>query len=221
MTHSPTLARVIPQRPLLRGAFHLFAAPVAIAGAVVLLLLADSPRAYVGAAIFGASLILVYTTSAAYHRIPWPPRLRGLVRRLDHAMIFTLIAGTYTPFCLLLLNTAWWVSILSVVWGIAAAGIILKLIWPGAPKWLSVAFYASVGWLALVMAPQLADWFTAGPLAMLVLGGVLYTLGGVIYAVGKPNPYPPIFGYHEVFHLLVIAGSVLHYSLVAIFVLPA
>jgi len=220
MTDSWAFEQAVPQRPLLRGAFHLCAAPVAIVGAVVLLLLADSPRAYVGAAIFGASLILVYTTSAAYHRVPWSPRFRGLVRRLDHAMIFTLIAGTYTPFCLLLLNTAWWISMLSVVWGIAAAGIILKLIWPGAPKWLSVAFYVIVGWLALVTAPQLMDWFTAGPLALLVLGGIVYTVGGVVYAIGKPNPYPRMFGYHEVFHLLVITGSILHYSLVAIYVLP-
>ncbi len=220
MTHSSGLGRLLPQRPRLRGVSHLCAALAAIAGAVLLLLLADSPRAYVGGAIFGASLILLYTTSAAYHRINWSLRLRGLLRRLDHAMIFTLIAGTYTPFCLLLLNTAWWISMLSVVWGIAAAGIILKLTWPGAPKWLSVTFYVIVGWLALVTAPQLVAWFTAGPLALLVLGGVLYTVGGVVYAIGKPNPYPRMFGYHEVFHVLVIAGSVLHYSLVAIYVLP-
>lgn len=221
MTHPPNLESAFPQRPLLRGAFHLCAALAAIAGAVLLLLLADSPRAYVGGAIFGASLILLYSTSAAYHRIPWSPRLRGLVRRLDHAMIFTLIAGTYTPFCLLMLDTAWWISMLSVVWGIAGSGIILKLAWPGAPKWLSVTFYVIVGWLALVVAPQLVAWFTAAPLTLLLLGGALYTLGGVVYAVGKPNPFPRIFGYHEVFHVLVIAGSVLHYSLLAIYVLPA
>jgi hemolysin III len=220
MTDSSAFERTLPQRPLLRGMFHLPAAVAAIAGTVLLVLLADSARAYVGAAIFGASLILVYTTSTAYHRIPWSPRLRGIARRLDHAMIFTLIAGTYTPFCLLVLNTAWWISMLSVVWGIAAAGIILKLIWPGAPKWLSVLMYATIGWLALVTAPQLVSWFTAGPLALLLLGGLLYTLGGVVYAVGKPSPYPRVFGYHEVFHVLVIAGSVLHFSLVAIYVLP-
>ena len=221
MTDSSAFEPTLPQRPLLRGVFHLCAALAAIAGAVLLLLLADSARAYVGGAIFGASLILVYTTSATYHRITWSPRLRGIARRLDHAMIFTLIAGTYTPFCLLVLNTAWWISMLSVVWGIAAAGIILKLAWPGAPKWLSVLMYAAVGWLALVTAPQLVARFTAGPLALLLLGGVLYTLGGVVYAVGKPSPYPRVFGYHEVFHVLVIAGSILHYSLVAIYVLPA
>ncbi len=219
MTYPSTAHLLLPQRPLLRGAFHLCAAIAAIAGAVLLVLLADSPRAYVGAAIFGASLILLYTTSAAYHRITWSPRLRGIVRRLDRSMIFALIAGTYTPFCLLVLNTAWWISMLSVVWGIAGAGIVLTVILPGAPKWLGVTFYVIIGWLALVTAPPLAAWFTTGSLALLLLGGVLYTLGGVVYAAGKPNPYPRTFGYHEVFHVLVIAGSVLHYSLVAIYLL--
>ncbi len=219
MTHPPALESIIPQRPLLRGWFHLYAAIAAIAGAVLLLLLANSPRAYVGAAIFGASLILLYTTSAAYHRITWSPRLRGIVRRLDHSMIFALIAGTYAPLSLLVLNTAWWISVLSVVWGIAAAGILLKVVLPGAPKWLSVTLYAIVGWLALVTLPQLLAWFTIGSLALLLLGGVFYTLGGVVYAAGKPNPYPRWFGYHEVFHVLVIAGSALHYSLVAIYLL--
>ena len=219
MTHPPALESILPQRPLLRGWFHLYAAIAAIAGAVLLVLLANSPRAYVGAAIFGASLILLYTISAAYHRITWSPRLRGIVRRLDHSMIFALIAGTYTPITLLVLNTAWWISVLSVVWGIAAAGILLKVILPGAPKWLSVTLYAIVGWLALVTLPQLLAWLTIGSLALLLLGGVLYTLGGVVYAAGKPNPYPRWFGYHEVFHVLVIAGSVLHYSLVAIYLL--
>ncbi len=209
------------RRPALRGAFHLAAAIAAIAGAVLLVLLANSARAYVGGAVFAASLILLYTVSAAYHRITWTPRLRSIVRRLDHSMIFVLIAGTYTPFCLLALNTAWGISMLSVVWGIAGAGIILKIAWPRAPKWLSVAFYITIGWLALVATPQLASWFTAGPLALLLLGGVLYTMGGVIYALRKPNPCPRVFGYHEVFHLLVVAGSVLHYSLVAIYLLPA
>ena len=213
---------VVPrQRPLLRGMFHLYAAIAAVAGAAVLLLVADSARAYVGGAIFAASLVLLYGTSAAYHRITWTPTMRGLMKRLDYSMIFVLIAGTYTPFCLLVLNNAWGITMLSVIWGAAGAGVLVRVAWPTAPKWLAVSLYVIVGWLALIPAWELAASFTARPLVLLVLGGVLYTLGGVVYAIRKPNPWPRVLGYHEIFHLLVVIGSALHYSLVAIYVLPS
>jgi len=208
-------------RPLLRGVFHAFAAVAAVGGIVLLVLLADSAGAYVGGAVFATSLALLYTTSAAYHRITWKPRLRSLMKRLDHAMIFVLIAGTYTPFCLVVADTAWGISLLSVVWGLAGAGVLMKLAWPNAPRWLSVLLYLAVGWLALVATTELLAWFTAVPLLLLALGGVAYTLGGVVYAAGRPNPFPRVFGYHEVFHALVIAGSSLHFALVALYVVPA
>ncbi len=207
-------------RPLLRGYFHLCAAFLAIAGLVPIVLLAGSARAYVGGTVFAASLVLLYTTSATYHRILWGPRMRSVMRRLDHSMIFVLIAGTYTPFCLLVLNTAWGISLLSVVWGVAGAGIALKMAWPSAPRWLGVGLYLTTGWLAVVASTQIAAWAAAGPLLLLVGGGILYSLGGVIYALRRPNLFPRVFGYHEVFHLLVIAGSALHYSLVAIYLMP-
>lgn len=209
------------QRPLLRGVFHLIAAFAAVVGIVVLILLADSAAAYVGGAIFASCLVLLYTTSAAYHRITWTPRLRNLVKRLDHSTIFLLIAGTYTPFCLTVLDTAWGISMLAVVWGLAGAGVTMKLVWPDGPRWLSVALYVGVGWLALVAATELLDWFTVLPLALLALGGVMYTLGGIVYAARRPDPFPRVLGYHEVFHLFVIAGSALHFSLVAAYVVPA
>jgi hemolysin III len=209
------------ERPMLRGLSHLTAAIAAMLGAPLLLLVADSPRAYVGGAIFGASLILLYGTSAAYHRITWTPLFRAIISRMDDSMVLVLIAGTYTPFCLLVLNNAWGITMLSVVWGVAGAGVIMNLARPARPRWLRVAFYVILGWLALVSAGELAARLSASPLALLVLGGVLYTLGGVVYAVRKPNPWPRVFGYLEVFHLLVIAGSALHYSLVAIYVLPS
>jgi hemolysin III len=209
------------ERPMLRGLSHLSAAIAAMLGAPLLLLVADSPRAYVGGAIFGASLILLYGTSAAYHRITWTPLFRAIISRMDDSMVLVLIAGTYTPFCLLVLNNAWGITMLSVVWGVAGAGVIMNLARPARPRWLRVAFYVILGWLALVSAGELAARLSASPLALLVLGGVLYTLGGVVYAVRKPNPWPRVFGYLEVFHLLVIAGSALHYSLVAIYVLPS
>jgi len=208
------------QRPMLRGVSHVSAAIAAMLGAPLLLLAADSPRAYVGGAIFATSLILLYGTSAAYHRITWTPLFRAIISRMDDSMVLVLIAGTYTPFCLLVLNNAWGITMLSVVWGVAGAGVITNLARPARPRWLRVAFYVILGWLALVSAGELAARLSASPLALLVLGGVLYTLGGVVYAVRKPDPWPRVFGYLEVFHLLVVAGSALHYSLVVIYVLP-
>jgi hemolysin III len=218
MTLADDFAR---ERPMLRGVSHLAAAIAAMLGAPLLLLVADSPRAYVGGAIFAASLILVYATSAAYHRITWTPLFRAIISRMDHSMVLVLIAGTYTPFCLVVLNNAWGISMLSVVWGMAGAGILINLAWPATPNWLRVTFYLTVGWLALVSSGELAAWFTVTPLMLLVMGGVCYTLGGVVYTIRKPDPWPRVFGHLEVFHLLVIAGSALHYSLVAIYVLPS
>ncbi len=209
------------RRPLLRGYFHLVAAGAAVAGLILLALLAESARAYVGGAIFALSLLLLYATSAVYHTITWGRRMRSVLKRLDHSMIFVLIAGTYTPFCLMALSDAWGISLLSVIWSIAGAGIVLKLVWPGAPRWLSVVLYASAGWLAVAASVPLTQWFALAPLALLVLGGVLYTLGGIIYAARRPDPFPRIFGYHEVFHLLVVGGSALHFSLVAIYLMAA
>ncbi len=209
------------QRPALRGMFHVCGAIAATLGAPLLLLIANSPRAYVGGAIFAASLILLYGTSASYHRITWTPLFRAIISRLDHSMVLVLIAGTYTPFCLIVLNTAWGISMLSVIWGVAGAGILMNLVWPASPRWLRVTFYVVLGWLGLISAWELAAWFTASPLLLLILGGAVYTLGGVVYAIRKPNPWPRVFGYHEIFHLLVVLGSTLHYSLVAIYVLPS
>ncbi len=209
------------QRPALRGMFHVCGAIAATLGAPLLLLVANSPRAYVGGAIFAASLILLYGTSASYHRITWTPLFRAIISRLDHSMVLVLIAGTYTPFCLIVLNNAWGITMLSVIWGVAGAGILMNVAWPASPRWLRVTFYVVLGWLGLISAWELAAWFTASPLLLLILGGALYTLGGVVYAIRKPNPWPRVFGYHEIFHLLVVLGSTLHYSLVAIYVLPS
>jgi hemolysin III len=209
------------ERPLLRGVSHLGAAIAAMLGTPLLLLAADSPRAYVGGAIFAASLVLLYGTSAAYHRVTWTPLFRAIISRMDDSMVLVLIAGTYTPFCLVVLNNAWGITMLSVVWGVAGAGIMTNLAWPARPRWFRVAFYVILGWLALVSAGQLAARLSTSALALLVLGGVLYTLSGIVYAIRKPDPWPRVFGHLEVFHLLVIAGSVLHYSLIAIYVLPS
>ncbi|OGO50029.1 MAG: hypothetical protein A2148_02960 [Chloroflexi bacterium RBG_16_68_14] len=207
-----------PERPALRGVLHLIAAGLAVAGTVLLLLIADSPTGYVGGAIFAASLMLLYGTSATYHQVRWRPSWRRMVKRLDHAMIFVLIGGTYTPFSLDV-SLAWGIPVLSVVWGLAGAGILLKLAWPDAPRWLSVSLYVGLGWVAVVAVSEVLDRYMGSPLALLLLGGVFYTLGGVIYALRRPDPWPRIFGYHEVFHTLVVAGSAVHYSAIAVYVL--
>ena len=208
-------------RPLLRGYSHLLAGGVAIVGLIGLLILADSVEAAIAGAIFATSLTALYLTSGTYHAINWGRRMRGVLQRLDHSMIFVLIAGTYTPFCLLVANGVWGVTVLIVIWAIAIAGIILKTLWPGAPRWLSVGLYVTAGWLGVVAGLPMSDWFALVPLVLLVLGGILYTIGGVIYGLRRPDPFPSVFGYHEVFHVLVIAGSVLHYTLIAAYLMPA
>ena len=214
LTHDPA-----PERPALRGTLHLGAAFAAVAGTVWLQLIADSPTAYVGAAIFGTSLILLYWTSAGYHNIAWSAALRNIVRRVDHSMIFVLIAGTYTPFCLAV-SLEWGIPLLAVVWTLAGAGTLLTSFWPEAPRWLTVALYIGLGWVGVVTVSEALAEFPAAPLVMLGIGGALYTAGGIVYGLRRPDPWPRIFGYHEVFHGLVVAGSAVHFSLIAIYILP-
>jgi hemolysin III len=211
------LSAVALERPVLRGWLHLFAAGLAAGGAALLLLVADSPTGYVGGALFGASLVALYTTSATYHQVAWRPNWRHMMKRLDHAMIFVLIAGTYTPFCLDV-GLGWGIPLLSVVWSLAGAGALLKVVWPDAPRWLSVGLYVGLGWIALIGASEVVDHYLGSAMALLIAGGVLYTIGGLVYALQRPDPWPRIFGYHEVFHALVVAGSAVHYTAVAVYV---
>jgi hemolysin III len=215
-----TKVPLLAQPPLLRGFLHLGAFAAAVAGTVVMLLLAHSARGYVGAAIFGASLILVYGTSASYHCIPWGERMVGLMRRVDHAMIFVLIVGTYTPFCLMALGNAWGIGLLSATAGIAGAGALIRLVWLNTPRWLAVLPYLAAGWIALVAAPQILQRLDAAPLGLLLLGGIAYSVGAVVYARKRPDPWPSVFGYHEVFHSFTIMGSASHFLAVAVYLLP-
>jgi len=208
------------QRPLLRGFLHLGACLAAIAGMVVMLLLAHDARGYVGASVFGASLIVAYGTSASYHRLPVGTRMSNFMRRLDHAMIFFLIAGTYTPFCLIALGGAWGIGLLSVTAMIAGVGALTRLAWLDSPRWLAVALYLATGWVALVAASQILQKLDVAPLALLFLGGVAYSVGALAYAAKRPDPWPRVFGYHEVFHSFTIMGGALHFLAVTIFVLP-
>ena len=213
-----TIAAAIEQRPLLRGTLHLAMAIAAPFLLVLLLLIADSPREYVGGAIYASTLIALYVTSASYHLAPWPAMWRRIMKRLDHSMIFALIAGTYTPFCLLVVGDAWGISLLSIVWTLAGVGMLLKVAWPDAPRWLGVALYLGLGWVGIVAAaPLISNLGLWGSMTVL-FGGLLYSVGSIAYAMRRPNPFPAVFGYHEVFHTFVIAGSIIHFTLIAAYV---
>ncbi len=203
------------QKPLLRGVSHEIAAGVALAGLVALVLLAPGPRARVAGAVYGGSLVALFAVSALYHRPTWNPRARLWMRRLDHSAIFLLIAGTYTPLCLLLGDDRAR-TLLAVVWAGAGLGILRALAWPRAPRAVSTALYLLLGWAAVPLVP--AIWRTMGPVPLLLLaaGGLLYTVGGLIYALRRPDPFPRVFGYHEIFHALVIAAAGLQFAVVAV-----
>jgi hemolysin III len=163
----------------------------------------------------------MFGASALYHRPTWKPRARSWLARLDHAGIYLLIAGTYTPFALLVLDGGLAQAVLIAVWGGAVLGIGLKLLWPDTPKWLTAAVYVTLGWVAIIAFPQLASELGPVGMGLVAAGGILYTAGAVVYALRRPDPYPAVFGYHEIFHVLVIAAAVLQFVAVAAYALPA
>jgi hemolysin III len=208
-------------KPRLRGVSHQWAFFVSLITGAALVIAAPSGRATVAAAVYSVSVAALFGTSALYHRITWASQAaRRWMRRLDHSMIFLLIAGTYTPFALLALHGTLATVIFALVWGGAAAGILLKLVWIDAPKPLVAAVYVILGWVAVAAFPDLIDRIGVGGVAMVAAGGILYTLGAVVYATRRPDPVPTVFGYHEVFHALVIAAAALQYAVVAFFVIP-
>lgn len=209
-------------KPRLRGVSHQWAFFTALALGVALVLTAPSERATLAAAVYAVAVAGLFGTSALYHRVNWrAPAARRWMKRLDHSMIFVLIAGTYTPFALLVLHGPLAIAILAVVWGGALAGIVLKLAWIDAPKWVSAIVYVCLGWVALAASPQLLDGLGVTATTMVAVGGALYTAGAVVYALRRPDPVPTVFGYHEVFHLLVIAAAAIQYAVIAFVVLPA
>ena len=210
-----------PVKPRLRGVVHQWSFFVALVAGAVLVILAPDGRGTVVAAVYAAALAGLLGTSALYHRVTWRPGVRAWMRRLDHSMIFVLIAGTYTPFAALVLTGSTQVVVLAGVWAGAAAGVVFSLIWIRAPNWLAAIAYVSLGWFACVAAPQLVDRAGIAALVLILGGGVAYTAGAVVYALQRPDPRPAVFGYHEVFHVLVVAAAVIHFVAVAAFALPA
>jgi len=204
-------------KPRLRGVSHQYAFYVALAAGAALVVLARGGEARAAALVYALSLSAMFGASALYHRIDWSPRPAAWLRRLDHSMIFVLVAGTYTPFAVLVLAPVLGWTVLAVVWGGALVGIVISLLWIDAPRWLTALLYVALGWVSVVVMPQL--WDRAGVLAVALLatGGLLYTAGAVVYARRRPDPVPRVFGYHEVFHVLVIAAAAVHFTAVAVY----
>ncbi len=205
-------------KPRLRGWLHLAIAPLALAAGIVLVALSPDATTRIGSTAFALSAVILFTVSAIYHRGHWSPRTHSILRRFDHANIFVLIAGSCTPFALLLLTgTDRWVM-LGVVWGGALAGVAMKVMWAGAPRWLSVPIYMALGWAPVFFfggfvdgAKSYGNSIGLAVMVLVVAGGALYTLGGLVYGTKRPNPWPQWFGFHEVFHSFTILAFIAHY----------
>ena len=202
-----------PQRrskPLLRGVSHQIAAFLAAPAAAALVMGAGGGSARAAALTYGASLLTLFAVSATYHRPTWSPRVRRVLWRIDHSAIFVLIAGTYTPFCLLL-GAAGGRFALAAIWIVAALGVAVSIAWPDAPKKVMALIYVGFGWMAVPVLPMIRATIGDGTLALLFLGGLLYSLGAIIYALRRPDPFPAVFGFHEIFHLCVVAAAACHF----------
>ncbi|QIG44316.1 hemolysin III family protein [Nocardioides anomalus] len=205
-------------KPKLRGWLHLSTAPLTLAGGIVLIALSPTTTTKIGSAVFTLSALVLFTVSAIYHTGTWSPRVWAFLRRFDHSNIFLLIAGSYTPFSLLLLHGTAEVALLTTVWTGAVLGVLFRIFWTDAPRWLYVPIYIALGWAAIFFIPAFFEGATALGLGvgiavfvLILTGGALYTLGGVVYGLKRPDPSPRWFGFHEVFHSFTVAAFASHY----------
>ncbi len=208
-------------KPRLRGWLHLGMAPLALAASIVLIVLAPTTLGRISSLVFGFSAVMLFATSATYHRGHWAPATSRLLKRLDHANIFLIIAGSYTPLALMLLPPDSARTLLILVWSGAIAGILFRVFWVGAPRWLYTPVYVALGWVAVL---YIVPFYQAGGAAVVTLvatGGLLYTLGAVVYGLKRPNPSPTWFGFHEIFHAFTIAAFTTHYIAVSLAVYGA
>lgn len=205
-------------KPKLRGWLHLGIAPLTAAAGIVLIVLSPDAVTRTGSALFTGTALILFTVSAIYHRGTWSPRTWAFLRRFDHSNIFLLIAGSYTPFSLILLEGTQRTVLLSVVWTGAVLGVLFRVFWTGAPRWLYTPIYIALGWAAVFFLPAFARGAAdlgvgvgTAVMVLLAVGGGLYTVGGVVYGFKRPNPWPQWFGFHEVFHTFTILAFVTHY----------
>ncbi len=208
-----------PLKPKLRGWLHAGMWPILQLAGLALLVAAPTMVGRAGVAIYLVGASVLFGTSAVYHRGTWSERVGGVLRRLDHANIFLFIAGTYTPLSLMLLEGNDRVVLLALIWSVAAAGIVFKMLWMAAPRWLYTLLYLVMGWAAVGWLPQF--WTAGGPLivALIALGGLVYTAGAVVYALKRPDPFPTWFGFHEIFHACTIVAALSHFAAITLAVL--
>jgi len=216
---APALASGGHVRPRLRGVLHQYAFFVSLSLGALLVAIDDPVRQRVAAAVFAASVAVMFGVSALYNRVTWSPRWRRWMRSLDHTTIFLFIAGSYTPVGLLVLSGAWRVVILAIVWGGVSAAVVVSLVFPETPKWVAATIGVALGWVGVVALPKLLDRVGPWGVALVLVAGLLYTLGALVYARRRPNPRPAVFGYHELFHALVIAAVACEYACVTFFML--
>jgi hemolysin III len=212
---SPEPSPVAAGKPRLRGWLHAGTFPVAVVAGVVLISLAPTTAGRVSAAIYTVTAAMLFGTSAVYHRGSWSPRTLGVLKRLDHSNIFLIIAGTYTPFAALLLPTGRARVLLFLVWGGAVAGVLFRVLWVGAPRWLYTPVYIALGWVAVIYLPDFLRQGGVALLCLVIIGGLLYTAGGVVYGIKRPDPSPRWFGFHEIFHACTVAAFIVHYIAVS------
>jgi hemolysin III len=214
-------AETTAQRPLLRGWSHAIAIVPAIAGATVLVVSAHGePAKQLSLAVYGVGLTLLFTVSALYHRGPWSPRVLAVWRRLDHATIFVMIAATYTPVVVVVLDGWLRIAVLAGIWVLTVTGAVIVTTRMSLPRYALVLLYVAVGWSALVALPAMAVRLGASGMAYILAGGALYSLGAVAYALRRPRLWPSVFGYHEVFHILVIAATGVFFAFIAGRIVP-
>ncbi|QIK74675.1 PAQR family membrane homeostasis protein TrhA [Nocardioides piscis] len=210
-------------KPRLRGWMHAGSLPPMVVAFAVLIAMSPTTPLRVGSSIYAASALLLFGVSAAYHLGTWEPRVWAALRRFDHANIYVLIAGTYTPFAILYLRDEARLWLLATVWGLAVAGLVFRVAWINAPRWLFTPLYIGLGWVIVFFIPQLLDgadrfpsWVNVSVLSLVAAGGLIYTIGGVVYAAKRPNPSPAWFGFHEVFHLCTVLAFVAQYAAVSL-----
>ena len=214
-------AVLAPPKPRLRGRIHQVAFFVSVPAGVVLILLANGPAAIAVASVYAVSLTAVFGSSAVYHRGHWTERARRWLKRVDHSMIYILIAASYTPVAALVLGGTWEVVLLSVIWAGAVVGVTMKMARPDGLSIVSAALYMVLGWLAILALPQLVREMTTAELVLLLAGGLLYTIGAIVFATRRPDPSPTTFGYHEVWHSFMVAAAACHYAMILLLMLSS